>query len=174
MKYEISKQLFPFSYFKPPISKKILRLCVPFMRAPKFIFKDKQTVTCRYEIQSYDGESVECFLMSPRDIGDSAPALIYIHGGGFVLPAASYHYKNAMCYAREVGCRVLFVNYRLAPDRPTRFSLKTAMRLCVGCMTARRSWGLTGENRHWRGQRRSSSFVWSMYDGGWVKKVVGN
>ena len=32
-----------------------------------------------------------------------------------MLPAAGYHYKNAMRYAKEVACKVLFVNYRLAP-----------------------------------------------------------
>ena len=42
----------------------------------------------------------------------------YFHGGGFVLPAAGYHYKNAMYYAREAGCKVVFVNYRLAPKHP--------------------------------------------------------
>jgi len=72
----------------------------------------------RHEIKSYDGEIVECFLMSPKAIGDKAPCLIYIHGGGFVLEAAGYHYKNAMRYAKDADCKVLFVNYRLAPKNP--------------------------------------------------------
>ncbi|MBQ2720801.1 MAG: alpha/beta hydrolase, partial [Clostridia bacterium] len=55
---------------------------------------------------------------SPKSLTESAPCLIYIHGGGFVLPAAGYHYKNAMRYAKEVGCKVVFVNYRLAPGHP--------------------------------------------------------
>ena len=72
----------------------------------------------RHEIKSYDGENIECFVMSPKSLGDNAPCLIYIHGGGFVLAAAGYHYKNAIRYAKEVGCKVVFVNYRLAPQNP--------------------------------------------------------
>ena len=43
---------------------------------------------------------------------------MYFHGGGFVLEAAGYHYRNAMRYAREVGCKVVFPLYRLAPQHP--------------------------------------------------------
>jgi len=117
-KYNISREFFPFSCFTPPISEKFLAMAVPHMKTPKYIFKDKELDVSRHEIESYDGERIECFLMSPRSLGDNAPCLIYIHGGGFVLAAAGYHYKNAMRYAKEVGCRVVFVNYRLAPQNP--------------------------------------------------------
>ena len=117
-KYKISKEFFPFSCFRPPISEKFLATAVPHMKTPKFIFKDKSLDVSRHEIKSYDGEKIECFLMSPKSITKNAPCLIYIHGGGFVLAAAGYHYKNAIRYAKEVGCKVVFVNYRLAPQNP--------------------------------------------------------
>lgn len=117
-KYPIKKEFFPFNHFTPPISEGFLKMAVPFMKAPRFIYKDKALDTKRYEIESYDGEKIECFFMSPKGAGKNAPCLIYIHGGGFVLPAAGYHYKNAMRYAKEVGCKVWFVNYRLAPEHP--------------------------------------------------------
>lgn len=114
-KYKISKEFFPFSHFTPPISEKFLAMAVPNMKTPKYIFKDRKLDVSRHEIKSYDGGMIECFLMSPQDIAENSPCLIYIHGGGFVLPAAGYHYKNAMRYAKEIGCKVIFVNYRLAP-----------------------------------------------------------
>lgn len=117
-KYMISRQFFPFSYFKPPISERFLAMVVPFMKAPKFINKDKELEVSHHNIKSYDGEDIECFLMAPKTIKKHAPCLIYIHGGGFVLPAASYHYRNAMRYAKEVACKVFFINYRLAPKHP--------------------------------------------------------
>ncbi|MBE6664940.1 MAG: alpha/beta hydrolase [Ruminococcaceae bacterium] len=117
-KYKIKREFFPFSHFKPPIGKKFLRMAVPHMKTPKYIYRDKELDVIRHEIESYDGEKIECFLISPKSIEDSAPCLIYIHGGGFVLAAAGYHYKNAMRYAKEVGCKVWFVNYRLAPEYP--------------------------------------------------------
>ena len=118
MKYKINKEFFPFSHFTPPISEKFLAMAVPHMKTPKFMYRDKELTVSRHRIKSYDGEGVECFLMSPAGIGENAPCLVYIHGGGFVLAAAGYHYKNAMRYAKEVGCRVVFVNYRLAPEHP--------------------------------------------------------
>lgn len=93
-------------------------MAVPHMKTPKYIFKDKGLDVSHHEIKSYDGKRIECFLMSPKSLGDNAPCLIYIHGGGFVLEAAGYHYKNAMRYAKEVGCMVMFLNYRLAPQNP--------------------------------------------------------
>ncbi len=117
-KYPISKEFFPFSHFTPPISEKFLAIAVPNMKTPKFIFKDKEIDVVRYLVESYDGEKIEVFMMSPKVLGKNAPCLVYLHGGGFVLPAAGYHYKNAMHYAKEVGCKVLFINYRLAPKHP--------------------------------------------------------
>ncbi|MBE5764185.1 MAG: alpha/beta hydrolase [Clostridiales bacterium] len=114
-KYLIKKEFFPFSHFKPPISEGFLKMAVPFMKPPKLIYKDKEVITTRQEVNSFDGAKIECFLMSPKKVGDNAPCLIYIHGGGFVLPAAGYHYKNAINYAKRVGCKVWFINYRLAP-----------------------------------------------------------
>lgn len=117
-KYKINREFFPFSCFTPLISEKFLKMAVPHMKTPKFIFKDKELDVSRHEIESYDGEPIECLVMSPKSVTENAPCLIYIHGGGFVLSAAGYHYKNAMRYARELGCKVVFVNYRLAPEHP--------------------------------------------------------
>lgn len=117
-KYPISKEFFPFSHFAPPISEGFLAMSVPNMKTPQFIYKDKELDVVRYAVESYDGEKTEVFLMSPKTTDKNAPCLVYIHGGGFVLPAAGYHYKNVMRYAKEVGCKVLFVNYRLAPKHP--------------------------------------------------------
>ena len=114
-KYKIKREFFPFNHFKPPISKGFLKIAVPFMKAPTFIYKDKAIDTTRCEIESYDGQKIECFLFSPKSLNENVPCLIYIHGGGFVLPAAGYHYKNAIRYAKDVGCKVWFINYRLAP-----------------------------------------------------------
>lgn len=117
-KYNIHRAFFPFSVFTPPISERFLAVAVPHMKTPKYIYKDKSLDVTRHEITCCDGEKIECHLMSPKSVGEHAPCLLYIHGGGFVLPAAGYHYKNAMRYAKEVGCKVVFAGYRLAPAHP--------------------------------------------------------
>ena len=93
-KYKIRREFFPFSCFTPPISEKFLAMAVPNMKTPKFIYKDNALDVTRHEIGSYDGEKIECFVMAPKAVKDNAPCLIYIHGGGFVLAAAGYHYKK--------------------------------------------------------------------------------
>lgn len=118
MKYPIKKEFFPFSCFTPPISEKFLAMAVPHMKVPKYVFKDKKLKVNIHKIKSYDNEEIECLVMTPVSANNDAPCLIYIHGGGFVIPAAGYHYKNAMHYAKKLGCKVLFVNYRLAPKHP--------------------------------------------------------
>ena len=130
-KYKINKEFFPFSCFTPPISEKFLAMAVPHMKTPKFIYKDKDVVVKKYEVKSFDNENIECFLMSSKLCEEKSPCLIYIHGGGFVLPAAGYHYKNALRYAKELNCKVWFVNYRLAP----KHSHKVFFEDCYYAMT---------------------------------------
>ena len=83
----------PFNHFKPPISRGFLKMSVPLMKTPRFIYKDKAIEAKRYEIKSYDGEMIECFCFSPKGLNGNAPCLVYIHGGGFVLPAADKNCK---------------------------------------------------------------------------------
>lgn len=117
-KYAISREFFPFNRFAPPISEGFLRLSVPHMKEPKALRRDPDLIVTTHAIESYDGQKIECLLLSPKGLPTKAPCLVYLHGGGFVLEAAGYHYKNAMRYAKEVGCRVFFVKYRLAPQHP--------------------------------------------------------
>ncbi|MGN1418008.1 MAG: alpha/beta hydrolase, partial [Acutalibacteraceae bacterium] len=42
-------------------------------------------------------------------------ALVYFHGGGFVYNAAPYHYNLVKQYCVQTPCKVLMVDYRLAP-----------------------------------------------------------
>ena len=117
-KYSISKEFFPWNLFAPPISEKFLSVSVPHMKPPTFLWRDKELDVTTCEVVTCDAASITCFVLSPRALSEKAPCLIYLHGGGFVLEAAGYHYLNAMRYAKEVGCRVVFPLYRLAPQHP--------------------------------------------------------
>ena len=117
-KYPISWEFFPWNLFAPPISEKFLALSVSYMKPPKSLWRDKELDVTTHVITSYDGGKITCFVLSPNNLPPKAPCLIYLHGGGFVLEAAGYHYRNAMRYAKEVGCRVVFPLYRLAPQYP--------------------------------------------------------
>lgn len=117
-KYPIKREFFPWNLFAPPISEKFLALSVPHMKPPRALWRDRALDVTTHEITGYEGGKITCFVLSPRDLPEKAPCLLYFHGGGFVLEAAGYHYKNAMRYAKEAGCRVVFPLYRLAPRHP--------------------------------------------------------
>ena len=117
-KYPIKREFFPWNLFAPPISEKFLAMAVPHMKPPKFLWRDAELDVSTHQVTCGDGENITCFVLSPKSISGKAPCLIYLHGGGFVLEAAGYHYRNAMRYAKELGCRVVFPLYRLAPQHP--------------------------------------------------------
>ncbi|MCR5090591.1 MAG: alpha/beta hydrolase [Oscillospiraceae bacterium] len=70
------------------------------------------------EFPGSDGNRIRALLYSPKTLTGPAPCLVYLHGGGFALPASPYQYSLAREYALEAGCRVLLVDYRLAPQHP--------------------------------------------------------
>lgn len=117
-KYPISHEFFPFNLFAPPINPSFLRFASHFMNAPGKFFRAKGVSVLRHTAESYDGIPVTFFTITPDHPAPKAPCLIYIHGGGFVLKAAGYHYMNCLRYAKETGCVVIFPDYRLAPDHP--------------------------------------------------------
>jgi acetyl esterase/lipase len=57
-------------------------------------------------------------LFRPAGVTGQAPALLWIHGGGYVIGKAAQ--DDALCrrFARELGATVASVDYRLAPDHP--------------------------------------------------------
>jgi len=50
--------------------------------------------------------------------GPTLPAIVYFHGGGFVMGDLDTHDALCRTLANESGCRVFSVAYRLAPEFP--------------------------------------------------------
>lgn len=72
----------------------------------------------RTAIASSDNGSVPILIIRPEKLRSPAPALVYFHGGAFVMKPAPQHFENALRYAREAECVVIFAEYRLAPQYP--------------------------------------------------------
>jgi acetyl esterase len=66
-------------------------------------------------IRSPDGYLAPTLIIRPEQPQTRMPALVYFHGGAFVMEGAPAHVANAVRYANEANCTVLFVEYRLAP-----------------------------------------------------------
>lgn len=114
-KYPISDEFKRFAKFTPSLNASYLAMARMIMHPPKFLWEDPELQVERRKISGYNGVEIEVLVMSPCNLPDNAPCLVYFHGGGFVLEAAGCHYALAMKYAKEGGCKVIFVQYRLAP-----------------------------------------------------------
>ena len=56
-------------------------------------------------------------LYTPKDAAPGLlPGLVYFHGGGLMSGSAASHDAVAAALANAGGCRVLSVDYRLAPE----------------------------------------------------------
>lgn len=80
----------------------------------KFKFPDGIKVT-KQQILGYKEGRIDLMIIEPEHIESNAPCLIYFHGGAFALKAAPYHIQLACYYALQTPCKVIFVDYRLAP-----------------------------------------------------------
>lgn len=67
-------------------------------------------------IKSSDGAEVPAKVITPHDIEENCPCLVYYHGGGFLTRPAEYQIRNVCEYARKTPCKVVMVDYRIAPQ----------------------------------------------------------
>jgi len=72
------------------------------------------------DIKTEGGDrSVPLRVYTPVAAGsDALPAIVYYHGGGFVIGDLDCYDSLCRTLANESGCRVISVDYRLAPEHP--------------------------------------------------------
>lgn len=75
--------------------------------------KHKSIVT-QQKIIGLDGHRIPVWLIKPENLKAPSPTLLYFHGGAFILKHSPQHIENAIRYAKEANCCVIFVDYRLA------------------------------------------------------------
>lgn len=64
------------------------------------------------------GGEIPVRLYTPVAAGGTCPALVYYHGGGWVIGDLDTHDALCRTLANEAGCKVIAVDYRLAPEHP--------------------------------------------------------
>ncbi|MFT3929142.1 MAG: alpha/beta hydrolase [Spongiibacteraceae bacterium] len=77
-----------------------------------------KAIAKKHVVTGIDGHRVAVWLIRPAHVTAIAPALVYCHGGAFVIKHSPQHIENAIRYAEDANCCVLFVDYRLAPQNP--------------------------------------------------------
>ncbi|MDK3020775.1 alpha/beta hydrolase [Pseudodonghicola flavimaris] len=64
------------------------------------------------------GAPFSATLYRPQQASGTLPALVYFHGGGFVLGDADTYDIHSRALAHLLGVTIVFIGYRLAPEHP--------------------------------------------------------
>lgn len=116
MKYAISKEFFPLYYFSAPaVHPKIAGFFGSLLKPPKSIFHDNEIDVKTEKIDVSGDQKINIYIMAPKDCPKNSPCIVYFHGGGFVYGASANHYYFCKDYALGAKCKIVFVDYRLAP-----------------------------------------------------------
>ena len=114
-KYPIHSDFKKWSKMNPPLNRAVLPIVQKsvgllscFQHSANALKAEKKKIPAK-------NGTVKAVWYTPTDAGENSPCILFCHGGGFVLPAAPYHYRLAREYALALKCKVLFVQYRLAP-----------------------------------------------------------
>jgi acetyl esterase len=75
-----------------------------------------------HEIRDFDADGVKCRHYRAT-AHTPAPLLIYYHGGGWVIGDLDTHDDICRKLARDAGCNVIAIDYRLAPEHPAPAAL---------------------------------------------------
>ena len=118
-KYEIHHDFKKFENIKPILSP----IFLPFINFITLLGFNKTAVhpdivETKMTIPGYRYRTIDVITYKPKNIEPGAPCLVYFHGGAFALKAAPAH-KTLLCeYSIKTPCKVVFVDYRLAPKHP--------------------------------------------------------
>jgi acetyl esterase/lipase len=89
-----------------------------------------ETAVARVEDRTLPGPAgaLGVRIYTPLDAGsNSLPGLVYFHGGGLVAGTVATHDPIARALAASGACRVVSVEYRLAPEHPFPAALDDAL-----------------------------------------------
>ena len=114
----------PSTDFHPDL-RRVARLAPRVVDRPAHAAADPRAVAALQRGRSHDGvealilrSGVGVRLHRPAGVSQPGAALLWIHGGGYVMGTAQQ--DDALChrFARELGITVAAVDYRLAPEHP--------------------------------------------------------
>lgn len=117
MNYPLDEELKSIASVKMPNNIKLL----PVMNMIMNVFKckpDKNVDVTKCEIPGFEGATLKAYVIEPKHAEGKLPCMVYFHGGGFMLKASGAHYELAKEYAAKLPCKVVYVDYRLAPKYP--------------------------------------------------------
>ena len=115
MKYDIDRELKSLSIYNGSMVGCMYPMINAAYRMQKCRSDDKVDVK-KYTIPGYKDKNISALVIEPKESKENLPAIIFFHGGGFLMSASNAHYQIAKWYAKSVCCKVIMPDYRLLPD----------------------------------------------------------
>jgi acetyl esterase/lipase len=112
------------AYLQNPIANftgEGLRLIREQMKSviPEILPPSRASFTTRTIPGPPDNPDLQVVIVDPQPGGTGRPALLHMHGGGYVIGTARQFVPMLQRYADACGCVIVSVDYRLSPE--TRF-----------------------------------------------------
>jgi triacylglycerol lipase len=118
----VDPQLLPLLDAFPPLQLTAEALPALRARPPMFPVDPQDLERTDLEFRHIPGPSgapaVEVLIYRPRGLTGALPCILHIHGGGYVTGDARGNEAVHRKLAPDLGCAIVSVNYRLAPETP--------------------------------------------------------
>ena len=116
-KYDIEPELAGIAKIKMLGNTALLPLMNRIIGFSKYRSDGTVSVT-RHKTPGYGGAVLNTFVIEPVRHKSELPCMVLYHGGAFMLKASFAHHHMAKLYASSLPCRVVYTDYRLAPEHP--------------------------------------------------------
>jgi len=119
--YPIHSDFAHFPAFPFPFNGTVVSILNRFLHLDTFIKQRKiKAKATKHHFETQDGTHISVYQFDPdnKKADEKLPAVLYFHGGGFVLTYASTHIQSMDYYANAAHCSVFLIDYRLAPKHP--------------------------------------------------------
>ncbi len=118
--YAVHEDFKHYPAFPFPFNGVVTGLLNRFLHLDTFFRQRKvKAKAARHTVSMDGGASIDIYQFKPDNAGNEPlPAMLYFHGGAFVLTYASTHVEAMDFYANQANCMVFMVDYRLAPANP--------------------------------------------------------
>ena len=127
-----------------PLGRGVLGIGNAFLSAmPKGMRSNSELSIKKMKITSTaDGKEFGVWVVTPIEGNTTRPAILFLHGGGFVFKGAPYHYDLAKEYALRTNSVVVMVDYRTAHNNPYGTPLQDCVDAWEWMMTEAQALGI--------------------------------
>lgn len=119
----MARQLLTGGIAVAPMSADILMQSRAVMSAVRRAPLEGVSVVRRHAAGGRNQPDVEVFIIN-SDPGKSRPAILHMHGGGFVLGSAQDAIADLQVISQDLDCVIVTVEYRLAPESSYQDSIE--------------------------------------------------